>query len=205
VCFLTVLGLLTVVLLGPVLALVIALLSLVVGLLAAVLPFAFIGLLAWVIGTAISGAGWTAWTRFRDGTRALARWAVRVPASVCPRLWGWSTAVVRALVPWAVSGARQAGFLAQQGGQAAVTAAGWSAGVAKAGAVAAWGAAGLVASVLLEMIGGAAVGAIFVGLADLGEQGPDFVPRLLAGIGAGAFVGLVVGVARSRRAVRLGG
>jgi hypothetical protein len=230
-CFLAMLGLFTIVLVVPALALVVGLLSLVIGLLAAVLPFAFIGLLVWAACTALAGARWKAWKRFRKGTVALVRWGVAIPAAVFPRLASWGIALNRALVSWAVSGARQSAGLAQQAGQAGVAAAGWTAdagkplavrslglaglvgnvllqtagwtvGVVKAGTVGAWTSAGLVGNVLLETVGGAAVGVTFVGLADLGDSGPDFTLRLVAGGVAGALIGLIVGVTRASRATR---
>src|SRR5690242_7685440 len=99
VSFLAVLGFLTVVLVGPVLALVIGLLSLIAGLLIAVLPFALVGLLVWGVYVAASHNRRAAWQGLRARASAIGRWVVAVPLAACVRVCAWGVGVGRVLAP----------------------------------------------------------------------------------------------------------
>jgi hypothetical protein len=190
VSFLAVLGFLTIVLIGPVLALVIAALALIVGLLAAAAPFILVGLLVWGVSVALSPERRAAWEKLRARAAALGRWVVTVPLAACARVCAWGFGVGRSLAPIAVPVARRAGEVARDGVEAGVA-------LAERGAVRARSVAQVVAGVMLEVIGGAAVGTILVCLADSGVRGPTLGLHIAAGAIGGAFLGLLVGAARS--------
>lgn len=197
VSFLAVLGFLTVVLVGPVLALVVGVLSLVVGLLVAALPFALIGLLVWGAYLAVSRDPRVGWQKLRAKAGAVGRWVVAVPLAACVRLCAWGVGVGRVLAPLAVPVARRAGEAARGGVEAGAALAGRGANAAGAALVKTQSAARFVGAVLLETVGGAAVGTILVCLADSGARGAALGWRIFAGAVAGAFIGLLVGAARS--------
>jgi hypothetical protein len=190
VSFLAVLGFLTIVLIGPVLALVIAALALIVGLLAAAAPFILVGLLVWGVSVALSPERRAAWEKLRARAAALGRWVVTVPLAACARVCAWGFGVGRSLAPIAVPVSRRAGEVARDGVEAGVA-------LAERGAVRARSVAQVVAGVMLEVIGGAAVGTILVCLADSGVRGPTLGLHIAAGAIGGAFLGLLVGAARS--------
>jgi hypothetical protein len=197
VSFLAVLGFLTVILVGPVLALVIGVLSLIVGLLITVLPFAVIGLLVWGAYAAVTTRDRrAAWQRLGRRAASVWRWLVTAPLAACGRLCAWGVGVGRTLAPLAVPAARRAGEVARDGVEVSVA-------LAERGACQARSAARRVGGVLLEMVGGAAVGTILVCLADKSQHGRELVLSIAAGAVAGAFVGLIVGAAHgSARAER---
>jgi hypothetical protein len=197
VSFLAVLGFLTVVLIGPVLALVVAVLALIVGLLAAASPFILVGLVVWGTAVAISPERRAGWQKLRARAAALGRWVVTVPLTACGRVCAWGFGVGRSLAPIAVPVARRAGEVARDGVEAGVA-------LAERGAVKARGAAQVVGGVMLEVIGGAAVGTILVCLADTSLPGRALALRIAAGAVAGAFLGLLVGAARSSLAPQRG-
>jgi hypothetical protein len=190
VSFLAMLGFLTVILIGPVLALVIGTLALIIGLLAAAAPFIVVGLLVWGAAVAISPERREAWQRLRVRASALGHWVVTVPLAACARVCAWGFGVGRALAPVALPAARRAGEMARDGVEAGVA-------LAERGAVKARSAAQVVAGVMLEVIGGAAVGTILVCLADSGVRGSTLGLHIAAGAIGGAFLGLLVGAARS--------
>jgi hypothetical protein len=190
VCFLAVLGFLTVVMIGPLLALVIGVLTLIVGFLIATAPFILVGLLVWGVAVAVSPERRQAWQKLRARAGAVSHWVVTVPLAACARLCAWGFGVGRALAPIAVPAARRAGEVARDGVEAGVA-------LAERGAVKARSVAQVAAGVMLEVIGGAAVGTILVCLADSGARGPSLGLYIAAGALGGAFLGLLVGAARS--------
>ena len=190
VSFLAVLGFLTVVLIGPVLALVIGVLTLVAGFLIATGPFILVGLLVWGVAVAISPDRREAWRKLRARAGAVSHWVVTVPLAACARVCAWGYGVGRSLAPLAVPAARRAGEVARDGVEAGVA-------LAERGAVRARSVARVAAGVMLEVIGGAAVGTILVCLADTSMRGPALGLHIAAGAVAGAFLGLLVGAARS--------
>jgi len=190
VSFLAVLGFLTVVLIGPVLALVVGMLSLILSLLLAAAPFVIVGLLVWGVYIAVSPERNAAWQRLRARVAGAGRWIVDVPLAACVRLCSWGLGVGRTLAPIAVPAARRAGEVAQQGVEAGVA-------LAEQGAYKARSAFRTVAGVTLEVIGGAAVGTILVCLADSHVPGGILGLHILGGAITGAILGLLVGAARS--------
>ena len=190
VSFLAVLGFLTVVLIGPVLALVIAAMTLIIGLLIAAGPFILVGLVVWGVTVALSPERRAAWQRLRARTGAVGRWVVAVPLAACGRVCAWGYGVGRSLAPVAVPAARRAGEVARQGVEAGVV-------LAERGAVKARSAAQVVGGVMLEVIGGAAVGTILVCLADTSMRGPVLALHIAGGAIVGALLGLLVGAARA--------
>jgi hypothetical protein len=188
VAFLTVLGFLTVVLIGPVVALIVGILSLMVSVVAAVLPFALIGLLVWGVVIAASPNRRAHWQSLCDHARSLGRWFVRVPLAVCMKLCAWGVGVGRALAPKAIPAARRAGDVAKEGIQVGLV-------LAERGANAARPAAHFVRNLLLEVIGGAAVGLILVCLVDSTAPRGILGLHLLGGALAGALLGVLVGAA----------
>jgi hypothetical protein len=195
--FLTVLGFLTVVLVGPVLALVIGVLVLVAGLFIVALPFALVGLLAWGVYLAATPDRRAACERLGRRVGRFGRWVVAVPLAACVRVCAWGIGVGRALAPRAVPVARRAGEVAREGVQKGVVLAGHGANAAGALAARARPAARFVGGLVLEVIGGAAVGTILVCLADSGARGATLGLHIAAGAVAGALLGLLVGAARS--------
>jgi hypothetical protein len=190
VAFLTVLGFLTVVLIGPVIALIIGILSLMAGVLIATAPFALVGLLVWGIFLAASPDRRQTWRNLRTRVAAAWHWIVDVPVAACVRLCAWGVGVGRTVMPKAVPVARQAGEVALDGIQVGMV-------LAERGANAARPAAHFVGTLFLEMIGGAAVGVILVCLIDSHVPGGILGLRLLGGALGGACLGLLVGAARS--------
>jgi hypothetical protein len=190
VSFLAVLGFLTVVLIGPVLALVVGVLTLILGLLTVASPFILVGLVVWGTAVAISPERRVAWQKLRARAAALGHWVVTVPLAACGRVCAWGFGVGRSLAPMAVPVARRAGEVARDGVEAGVA-------LAERGAVKARGVAQVVTGVLLEVIGGAAVGTILVCLADTGVRGGTLALHIVAGALGGAFLGLLVGATRS--------
>ncbi len=189
VSFLAVLGFLTVALIGPVLALVVGLLSLIVSLLLAAAPFVAVGLLVWLVIISASPDRNVAWQKLRARVAAAGRWIVDVPLAACVRLCSWGLGVGRTLAPMAVPAARRAGEVAQQGVEAGVA-------LAEQGAHKARSAFQTVAGVSLEVIGGAAVGTIVICLADSRVPGGILGLHILGGATGGAILGLLVGAAR---------
>jgi hypothetical protein len=197
VAFLTVLGFLTVVLVGPVLALVFGILAVFVAVAAAALPFALIGLLVWSVCLAATRDRWAAWESLRARAAGLGHWFVTVPPRVCGRLCGWGLGAVRALAPLAVPVARRAGEVARDGVEKGVVLAGRGADAAAAGLTRARSLGRFAAAVVLEVIGGAAVGTILVCLVDSASRGGALALHITAGAVAGACLGMLVGAARS--------
>ncbi|HKI34962.1 MAG TPA: hypothetical protein VKA46_24110 [Gemmataceae bacterium] len=197
VSFLTVLGFLSVVLVGPVLALVFGLLALVAGLLLLALPFALVGLLVWSAYLAAARDRKAAWEALRGRTAGIGRWLVRIPLAACVRLCSWGVRVGCVLAPVALPVARRAGEAARQGVEQGVVLAERGARAAGDAAVRARSTAQFVGAVLLEVIGGAAVGTILVCLVDSPVPGGILALHILGGAVAGAFLGLLVGAARS--------
>jgi hypothetical protein len=197
VAFLTVLGFLTVVLIGPVIALVLSVFAVVATAVAVTLPFALIGLLVWGVFAASARDRAAAWQGFRLRAAALGRWLFVVPFAACARVCTWGLGVGRTLAPVAVPVARQAGEVAREGIQVGVNLAGRGADAAGAALVKAHSFTRFVGGVLLEIVGGAAVGTILVCLADSGARGAALGWRIFAGVVAGALIGLLVGAARS--------
>ncbi len=197
VAFLTVLGFLTLVLVGPVLALVAGALSVVLALAAVTLPFALVGLLVWSAYLAAVHDRRAAWQHLRTRLADLGRWFVTVPLATCLRLCGWAAGAVRTLAPVALPVARRAGEAARDGVEAGVVLAGRGANAAAAFLPRARSLGQFVVGVLLEGIGGAAVGTILVCLADASARGATLGLHIAAGAVAGASLGLLVGAARS--------
>jgi hypothetical protein len=197
VAFLTVLGFLSVVLVGPVLALVFGLLALVVGVLLLAAPFALVGLLVWSVYLAAVRDRRAAWEALRARTAGIGRWVRAVPLAACIRLCAWGVAVGRVVAPLAVPVARGAGEAARQGVEQGVVLAERGARAAGDAAVKARSAVQFIAGLLLEVIGGAAVGTILVCLIDSHPRGGILALHLVGGAIAGAFLGLLVGAARS--------
>ncbi len=196
VAFLTVLGFLTAVLIGPVLTLIVCMLALMLTAAAIALPFALIGLLVWAACVAVAHDRRAAWLSLRSRVGELGRWFVAAPLGACLRLCAWGAAAVRALAPVAVPVARRAGEVARDGVEKGVVLAGRGAEAAGAALTRArtWGQ--FVGGVLLEVIGGAAVGTILVCLADSSSRGDMLGLHITAGAIAGACLGLLVGAAR---------
>ena len=180
-------------LIGPVLALVVSVLSLIVSLLLAAAPFVFVGLLVWGVYLVLSPERDVAWQRLRARTAAVARWIADVPVAACLRLCAWGLGVGRTLAPIAVPAARRAGEMAEQGVEAGVV-------LAEQGADKARSAFRTIAGVTLEVFGGAAVGTILVCLTDSHVAGSILGLHILGGAVAGAILGLLV--ARARLALR---
>jgi hypothetical protein len=192
---LTVLGFLTVVLVGPVLALVAGILAVMLSVSAVALPFALIGLLVWSAYLAAHDRR-AAWQNLRARVADLGRWFVGVPLATSVRLCAWCAVAVRALAPVAVPVARRAGEVARDGVEAGVVLAGRGADAAGAVVTRARSVGQVVGGVLLEIVGGAAVGTILVCLADSGTRGGALALHIAAGAVAGACLGLLVGAAR---------
>jgi hypothetical protein len=190
ICFLAVLGFLTVVLIGPVLALVLGSLAIILGLLIAAAPFIVIGLGVWGVFVALSPERRGAWQQLRTRAGAIGHWAVTVPPSACRKVCTWGYGAGRKLAPIAVPAARRAGEVARDGVEAGVA-------LAERGAARARSAAQIVGGIVLEVIGGAAVGIILVCLADSSPRGPILGIHIAAGAIAGALLGLLVGAARA--------
>jgi hypothetical protein len=190
VFFLAVLGFLTVILIGPVLALTIASLTIIVGLLIAAAPFIVVGLGVWGVYIALSPERRGSWQRLRARSAAIGHWAVTVPPSACRRVCAWGYGAGRRLAPIAVPAARRAGEAARDGVEA-------GAALAERGAARARSAAQIVTGVVLEVVGGAAVGTILVCLADSTPRSPILGMHIAAGAAVGAFLGLLVGAARA--------
>ncbi len=195
--FLTVLGFLTVVLVGPVLALIIGVLALVVGVVAVALPFAVVGLLVWGVFLAASPDRRATWERLGQRVRRVGRWVVAVPLAGCVRVCAWAVGVGRSLAPKAVPVARRAGEMAREGVHKGVVLAERGANAAGTVAARVRPAVHFLGGLMLEVIGGAAVGTILVCLADSGSRGPVLALHITAGAVAGALLGLLVGAARS--------
>jgi hypothetical protein len=195
--FLTVLGFLTVILIGPVLVLIAGILALFVTLAAFILPFALVGVLVWGIYVLAAEDRKTAWLGLRRQVASLGRWFVGVPVAASVRICKWGAGVVRALTPIAVPVARRAAEAAREGVQKGVVLAERGAEAAGNLAEKARPAAHFAGGVVLEMIGGAAVGTILVCLADSQPRGGVLGLHLLAGAVGGMFLGLLVGVVRS--------
>jgi hypothetical protein len=197
VAFLTVLGFLTMVLIGPILALVIGILTLFAGVLIATLPFALVGLVVWGVYVAASPDRAAAWRSLRTQLAAAGHWIVRVPLAVCVRVCAWGIAVGRVLTPRVVPVARRAGDAAREGIHAGVALAGRGAGAAIEVAGKARSTAQRVGSVMLEVIAGAAIGTILICLIDSHVPGGVLALHILGGALGGACLGLLVGAARS--------
>jgi hypothetical protein len=197
VAFLTVLGFLTVVLIGPVLTLVACVVGLTLTAAAFVLPFALVGLVVWAAFLAAAHDRRTAWLALRARVADLGRWFVAVPLAACLRICAWGVGAVRALAPVALPVARRAGAVARDGVEAGVVLAGRGVDAAGACLTRTRSAGRFVGGVLLEVIGGAAVGTILVCLADSGPHGKLLALHITAGAIAGACLGLLVGAARS--------
>jgi hypothetical protein len=197
VAFLTVLGFLTVILIGPLLALVIAVFAVVAGVVIVTLPFALIGLLVWGVLAMSAQDRAAAWQGFRLRAAALGRWLVVVPFAACGRVFAWALGVGRMLAPVALPVARKAGDVAREGIQHGVAMAGRGANAAVEVAGKARSTAQRVGSVLLEVVAGAAIGAILICLVDSHVPGGVLAMHILGGTLAGACLGLLVGAARS--------
>ncbi|HEX5269349.1 MAG TPA: hypothetical protein VFW33_02625 [Gemmataceae bacterium] len=194
--FLTVLGFLTAVLIGPVLTLVACLLGLVLTVAAFVLPFALIGLLVCAAYQVLANGPRAAWRSFRTRVGELGHWFVAVPLAACGRLIVWAAGAVRALAPVAVPVARRAGEAARDGVEKGVVLAGRGAEAAGAVVTRARSFGQVVGGVLLEVVGGAAVGTILVCLADSASHHGALALHITAGAIAGACLGLLVGAAK---------
>jgi hypothetical protein len=197
VAFLTVLGFLTFVLISPVLALVIGALSVMAGLAIITLPFALIGLLVWSAYLVVARDRRVAWQNLHARLAGIGHWFVTVPWTACVRLCAWGAGAVQALAPVALPVARRAGEVARDGVEAGVVLAGRGANAAAAFLPRARSAGQRIVGVLLEVIGGAAVGTILVCLVDSSTRGPILALHIVAGAIAGGCLGLLVGAARS--------
>jgi hypothetical protein len=85
-CFFTLMGFLALILLGPVIAVVATLLSLVLTVLLLVLPFAVIGYLVWIPYQVLSRDKQAAWNNIRDAGLAFHQALVVVPAGICAQV-----------------------------------------------------------------------------------------------------------------------
>jgi hypothetical protein len=197
VAFLTVLGFLTVVLIGPVLVLVAGILSIFVTLAAVMLPFALIGLLVSAVYQAVAHDRRLEWRNLRTHVANLGHWFVAVPLAACVRVCAWGAGAVRALAPVTVPVARRAGEAARDGVEAGVVLAGRGADAAGAALTRARTFGHFLGGVLSEVVGGAAVGTILVCLADSATRGGTLALHISAGAIAGACLGLLVGAARA--------
>ena len=197
VAFLTVLGFLTVVLAAPVVGLIIGVLTLVAGVVIVALPFALVGLLVWGVYLAASPDRRATWERLGQRMGRFGRWVVAVPLAACVRVCAWGVDVGRVLAPKAVPVARRAGEAAREGLHKGVVLAEQGANAAGVVAARARPAAHYLGTLVLEVIGGAAVGTILVCLVDSGARGVTLVLHIAAGAAAGALLGLLVGAARS--------
>jgi hypothetical protein len=210
VCFLAVLGLLTVVLIGPLLAVIGALVSVVLAVILVVVPLALVGLLVWGTYQAIAHDPKAAWQTARGHAAALGRKASAALVS-CAYLVRWGVLRGRSLfvrvkpVARTVGGAAldlavQAADYSREQAPVVLDACGRGCAEAarggKALAVKARPAVFYVGGLFLEVLAGAGVGALLAALVSLGH--PDFETRLILGGAIGAAIGLLVAAARGR-------
>lgn len=219
--FLAVLGFMTVILIGPVVALVSVLLSLMISLVATILPFVLVGLVIWVPYQLITRDPRTSWASIRGATgvaadkvtqllkagfRAIA-WTAGRGLAIAGRLRPTASQMTAAAAnasAKAAEAAREVSIKARDVAAeygpavAGACARGCRTAVDEGRVVVAWSGSWLryLGGLFLEMVGAATVGAAIVAVASLGQEGVE--ERIALGAAAGAAIGFLVTIARSR-------
>jgi len=178
-------AILTVLLVVPALLLVVGAMALSLTVLAYAIPLVLIAFVLWCPYLALTRDRRAAWLAFRTRVWGFGRWIVAVPLTACVRLGGWGIGVGRALAPKALPVARRARPPLPDPVRPEPV-------VAKRPRAR----PRLSGSVILEMIAGAAVGAILICLIDPSQPGLWLGLHILGGTVGGAVLGLLVGKAQ---------
>jgi hypothetical protein len=194
VAFLSILGFLTVILVGPVVALVLSVIALVASLLAVILPFALVGLLVWEGYLLLAGDRRAALANLRSYTLGFAHLLVNGTRAVCSRTYVLTAALVGSLKHWLLPAAERVRTVARDRAEGGVV-------LLRQGTTAlrerARSASRVLRTLLLESLGGAAVGALLVYLADMEAPGNELAPLMVIGAAIGAGIGVLTSAIQS--------
>jgi hypothetical protein len=188
VAFLSILGFLTIILVGPVVALALSLIALVASLLAAILPFALVGLLVWEGYLLLAGDRRATLANLRARTLGLAHLLVNGARTVCSRTYVLTAGLVGSLKQWLLPAAERVRTVARDRAEGGVV-------LLRQGTTAlrerARSASRVLRTLLMESLGGAAVGALLVYLSYMEGPANELAPLMAIGAAIGAAIGVL--------------